>query len=46
MECLDVMSSFEGVSAAMKIMQPLDLRERTYGAHVRASSEAHYRKYF
>jgi len=41
-ECLEVMRSLDGVSAAMKMMQPFDLRERVYGAVVCFLRADHY----
>ena len=40
-ECFDVMSSEVGVSAAMKMIHPLDLSVRVYGASVFSSNDAH-----
>lgn len=44
-ECLDVTRSFEGLSAAMKMMQPFDLSVSVYGGDVWFSSESHYVPY-
>lgn len=40
-ECFDVTTSLSGVSAAMKMMHPFDLSERTYGGFVCASIASH-----
>ena len=43
-ECLEVTTSLVGVSAAMKMMQPLDLSVRVYGAAVCDSRDPHYER--
>ena len=40
-ECLDVINNLVGVKAAMKMIHPLDLSERMYGAVVHDSIEDH-----
>ena len=40
-ECFEVINSFEGVRAAINIMQPLDFREAIYGAQVPDSNADH-----